>query len=77
MDTKTASTSDKLEDNYENDLMNTAETSLTKRPTNPGLRNISVNPETLLLTYRYCHCCKYTTNVRALASQRTIFDWLS
>ena len=31
-------------------------TSLTEKLTNPGLQNTSVNPDTLLMTYRYCHC---------------------
>ena len=77
-ETITANTSDKQEDDYEIDLTNTAETSLTERLTNPGLRNTSVNLDTLLVTYRYCHCYKYTTNERALGEPKNIISlaWL-
>ena len=77
-ETTTANTSDKLEDGYEIDLTNTAETSLTERPTDLGLQNTSVNPDTLLMTYRFCHCYKYTTNARVLGEQKndTSLAWL-
>ena len=30
----------------------------------------SVNPDTLLMTYRYYHCYKYTTNARAFGEPK-------